>query len=76
VVVRELLGDGGGGGDGGDATTHGVIDVLQLAEQRLDLKLHGLMGGAVDGGGGERGETHVGGELHIEVALQLARLPP
>lgn len=32
VVVCELLGDRGGGGAGGDATSHGVIDVLQLAE--------------------------------------------
>jgi hypothetical protein len=84
AVARELLGDGGGGGAGGGAAAHGVVDVLQLAEQRLDLELHGLPGGAVGGGGGgargggggARGEARVGGELHVEVALQLARLPP
>jgi len=85
AVARELLGDGRGGGGGGGAAAHGVVDVLQLAEQRLDLELHGLPGGAVGGGGGgarggggggARGEARVGGELYVEVALQLARLPP
>ena len=49
-MARELLGDGRGGGGGGGAAAHGVVDVLQLAEQRLDLELHGLPGGAVRGG--------------------------
>ena len=84
AVARELLGDGRGGGGGGGAAAHGVVDVLQLAEQRLDLEFRGLPGGAVGGGGGgargggggARGEARVGGELDVEVALQLARLPP
>jgi hypothetical protein len=84
TVARELLGDGGGGGGGGGAAAHGVVDVLELAEQRLDLQLHGLPGGAVGRGGGgargrgggARGEARVGGELDVEIALQLPRLPP
>lgn len=85
AVAGELLRDGGGGGGGGGAAAHGVVDVLQLVEQRLDLELHGLPGGAlarggggggVGGGGGARGEARVGGELDVEVTLQLPCLPP
>lgn len=52
AVAGELLRDGGGGGGGGGAAAHGVVDVLQLVEQRLDLELHGLPGGALARGGG------------------------